>query len=156
MSARVRHATEADLDRLAEIESRCFGRRDARDALAAELSRSWAKILVAEVACEGVVTVAAFLDYWRVADEVEVLYVATDPDWRRQGLAAALLDALLDHAALHPITALLLEVRPSNHAAVALYHSRGFVTVGARARYYDDGEDAWLMRRSMTPPVACG
>ena len=147
---------ESDLDRLAEIEALCFGRADARDALAAELSRSWAKILVAEVEREGVTTVAAFLDYWRVADEVEVLYVATDPAWRRQGHAALLLDALLDHAATQPVSALLLEVRPSNQAAVSLYHSRGFVTVGSRPRYYDDGEDAWLMRRSMAPPVACG
>jgi hypothetical protein len=48
---RERDAAPGDLDdlrRLAEIERACFGRDDAEDALAAELTRAWARIVVAE------------------------------------------------------------------------------------------------------------
>jgi ribosomal-protein-alanine N-acetyltransferase len=39
-----------------------------------------------------------------------------------------------------------LEVRPSNAAARALYERAGFRDAGLRARYYQDGEDALVMR----------
>ena len=83
----IRYATPADLPRLAEIERACFGRRDAEDALAAELTRAWARIVVAERDGE----LAGFVNFWRVADEVEVLFVATAPAWQRQGVARGLL-----------------------------------------------------------------
>jgi ribosomal-protein-alanine N-acetyltransferase len=39
-----------------------------------------------------------------------------------------------------------LEVRASNHAAIALYRSLGFRSIGTRTAYYpDDGEDALIM-----------
>ena len=40
----------------------------------------------------------------------------------------------------------LLEVRRDNAAAQALYRSRGFEVVAERRGYYDDGEDALVMR----------
>ena len=44
------------------------------------------------------------------------------------------------------VTAMTLEVRPSNTAALALYHKFGFRSVGRRPHYYqDNGEDAEIM-----------
>ena len=41
-----------------------------------------------------------------------------------------------------------LEVRPSNHAAIALYEGFGFEVVGRRKNYYDKpSEDALLMTK---------
>jgi ribosomal protein S18 acetylase RimI-like enzyme len=46
----------------------------------------------------------------------------------------------------------LLEVRPSNVEALALYESRGFKVVGRRrGYYYDTGEDALVMEASVIP-----
>ncbi len=147
MRVSLRRATEADLEALAEIESLCFGRDEPHDALAAELSRSWAVILVAEAA-EG--AVGAFVNVWRVADEVEVLFVATHPAWRRRGLARRLLTEALRAAAADGAVAALLEVRRSNVEAMGLYRALGFVEVGVRSRYYDDGEDALLLRAALS------
>lgn len=141
----VRRATLADLDRLVEIEALCFGRADARDGLMAELDRTWATVLVAERAGE----VAGFVDVWRVADEVEVLFVATHPEHRRAGLASTLIDVVIASARESGAVAMLLEVRPSNDAAVALYRAKGFAVAATRKGYYDDGEDAWVMRASL-------
>ncbi len=137
----IRYATPADLPRLAEIERACFGRRDAEDALAAELTRAWARIVVAERDGE----LAGFVNFWRVADEVEVLFVATAPAWQRQGVARGLLRHVIALVRADGATQALLEVRPSNAPAVSLYRALGFVEVGRRRGYYDDGEDALLM-----------
>lgn len=81
-------------------------------------------------------------------DAVEVLDVAVSPQWRRRGVARALLSALLERL---PETAesVLLEARAGNTAALALYRGLGFREDGVRRNYYpaEHGarEDAVLM-----------
>ena len=142
---RVREVVREDVDRLAEIENACFTNPWARDALAAEIERSWARVLVAEDDALAGAPIVAFVNYWLVADEVHVLNVATDPTHRRKGHARALLERLVADARARKMRLAQLEVRASNEAARALYESFGFRVVGARERYYDDGEDAVLM-----------
>jgi ribosomal-protein-alanine N-acetyltransferase len=91
-----------------------------------------------------------------VADEVEVLFVATHPAHRRRGLARRLLAHALGEAAADGASAALLEVRRSNQGARALYESLGFTAVGERLRYYDDGEDALLLRAALPGPRVDG
>src|SRR5581483_11365849 len=122
----IRPMTEADLDRAAVLETVCFGTSDARMALAAELARSWAVLLVADEPVSGVV---AFVSCWRVADEVHVLNVATDPAHRRRGHARALVASVMARARSGGASLVLLEVRPSNTAAIALYTAFGFRVV---------------------------
>lgn len=143
-AARVRPAVMADVPRLATIERACFGRDEAEDLLAAELTRNWARVRVAEL--PGGEGIAAFIDGWLVADEFEVHFVATQPEWQRRGLAALLLDHLLAEVRGEGAMAALLEVRRGNEPAQALYRSRGFEVVAERRGYYDDGEDALVMR----------
>jgi ribosomal-protein-alanine N-acetyltransferase len=51
----------------------------------------------------------------------------------------------------------LLEVRPSNQAAIDLYRAFGFVTARVRPRYYaDNGEDAIEMTLALPPPAEGG
>ena len=140
-----RLALATDLAALAEIERASFGRADAADSLASELQRAWSRIYVDERAG----AVAGFVNVWRVADEVEVLFVATAPAWRRRGVARVLLSHALRVSREEGATRALLEVRRSNAAAIALYSGLAFEVVGVRARYYDDGEDALLMAASL-------
>ena len=44
---------------------------------------------------------------------------------------------------------LFLEVRVSNSAAIQLYLKNGFVGKYARLRYYDDGEDALVLHKTV-------
>ena len=77
--------------------------------------------------------------------------IAVDPDRRRQGIARALLDGMLDRAG-HDAN-YTLEVRVSNTGAIALYERYGFRTVGTRRHYYsDNGEDALIMWRAVGTP----
>lgn len=85
----------------------------------------------------------AFLYYWTILDEFQVIDIGVLPDRRRQGLGAELLWLLIDRATKESKT-IQLEVRVSNTAAMALYERAGFARMGFRRRYYADGEDAYL------------
>jgi ribosomal-protein-alanine N-acetyltransferase len=74
--------------------------------------------------------------------------VAVDPDRRRNGIATALITALLREVSERD-SQVTLEVRRSNTGAVALYERFGFRSAGVRRRYYqDNGEDAVIMWRT--------
>lgn len=68
--------------------------------------------------------------------ETELLYLLVAPEARRQGLAAKLLDKSLVQSNELNAERMLLEVRASNSAAIALYTEKGFVREGRRKNYY--------------------
>jgi ribosomal-protein-alanine N-acetyltransferase len=118
--------------------------------LEAELAREIALPWVARTDPAG--PAVAFLLAWNVADELHLLDMASHPEQRRRGHARALLAELLRYAQSAHTRLVLLEVRRSNQAAIALYESSGFQTTGVRAGYYaDTGEDALEMRVSLDP-----
>jgi len=106
-------------------------------------SRSW----VAEVKGEnGQQQVAGMLVMWQIIDEAHIGTLATDPDFRRHGIARRMLVHALLQAAGQGIQKVFLEVRRSNTAALALYKRFGFEVSSIRRNYYlDTGEDALLM-----------
>jgi [ribosomal protein S18]-alanine N-acetyltransferase len=94
----------------------------------------------------------AFSLAWSVADELQLLDMASHPEHRRQGHARALLNELLRYARGEHKRLFLLEVRQSNDPAIQLYRSAGFETTGVRRAYYSDtGEDAFEMRITFDP-----
>jgi [ribosomal protein S18]-alanine N-acetyltransferase len=81
--------------------------------------------------------------------EMHLLNLTVAPAWRRRGLASTMLLDLIDECRRIGAQSLWLEVRPSNHEAVALYAARGFVERGLRRGYYPAAhgtrEDALVM-----------
>ena len=71
-----------------------------------------------------------------VADEAEVLTIATDPDHRRKGHARAALAEAEAMAAAQGATAVFLEVAEDNTPAQELYAQAGYRQVGRRPNYY--------------------
>jgi len=77
--------------------------------------------------------------------------IAVHPAARRQGVATALLRAILTWSARNNACHLALEVRAGNAAALALYQQCGLRPEGRRPRYYTDPEeDALLLGREIT------
>ncbi len=75
-----------------------------------------------------------------------MLKLSVRPECRRQGVSRTLMTFLLNQAREKKASKVLLEVRPSNQAALALYQSLGFEALYRRPRYYDsEGEDALVM-----------
>jgi ribosomal-protein-alanine N-acetyltransferase len=149
-------AVPADLDAIDDIERHSFARPWPRSTFEAELARDLARLDVARAAAAG--PVIGFCNYWIVADrqtrggEVHILAIATHPDHRRAGVAAALLDHALAQARAHHVSLATLEVRRGNLPAIALYERAGFRTVHVRKQYYqDNGEDALVMLSELSP-----
>ena len=108
------------------------------DHLRTELARTWARTWVAREGTD----VVGYLLTWHVADELHVMNVATRADRRRRGVGSALMREAIAYARDKQVKHILLEVRRSNAAAIALYRVFGFFAMGVRARYYPDDEDA--------------
>jgi ribosomal-protein-alanine N-acetyltransferase len=87
-----------------------------------------------------------------VVDEMHLLNITIDPQRQRQGHGRLLLSVALAMSEDHRLPTMLLEVRPSNTAALALYREAGFAEIGRRKGYYPAGmharEDALVLRRS--------
>lgn len=88
-----------------------------------------------------------------VLDHADVLSIVTAPSHRGRGLARGLMQ--MAEATLYSIGVreMFLEVRPSNRAARGLYDALGYRTIAIRPRYYADGEDAFLMQKTLQPAV---
>lgn len=80
--------------------------------------------------------------------EAHLLNLSIARGWQRRGLGRALLGHFVELAGRFAATRMLLEVRPSNVAARALYREAGFLELSVRRGYYpaENGrEDAILM-----------
>ena len=81
-----------------------------------------------------------------MVDEAHITTFAVLPDWRRRGIGARLMLAVLRLSVELRASVATLEVRLSNVGARMLYQRFGFRPVGVRPRYYsDNGEDALIM-----------
>ncbi|OGQ14134.1 MAG: ribosomal-protein-alanine N-acetyltransferase [Deltaproteobacteria bacterium RIFCSPHIGHO2_02_FULL_40_11] len=90
-------------------------------------------------------SVLGYIIFWKIVDEVHILNICVDGEKRKQGLGAALLKFCLSYHPPQDVHDYYLEVRPSNHAAQALYKKFGFKILYTREKYYPDGEDAHVM-----------
>jgi ribosomal-protein-alanine N-acetyltransferase len=145
--ARIRRMAAADLDRVMEIagslkEAPRWPRAAYQAAIDDEAGGTWRIALVAEIAgvAEGF-AVASLLE-----DRAELEMIAVAQEHQRCGLARRLFGAMVEEPGLAEAGEVILEVRASNHAALGLYRSLGFIEAGRRPRYYvDPVEDAVLM-----------
>jgi ribosomal-protein-alanine N-acetyltransferase len=149
VSVRYALLEERDVAEVAAIDAASFTRKgSAADHVREELTRPWTKAWVARQDASG--EALGYILAWHVADELHVLQVATAAKHRRKGVGRGLVDQALAFAAEAGVRLVLLEVRASNVAALALYRCVGFAEVNVRKRYYDDGEDAVEMQLSLS------
>lgn len=91
-----------------------------------------------------------------VADEAELLTLATLPAARRQGHARRHLAAFETAAAARGARTAFLEVAEDNAAAIALYRTSGYAEAGRRPGYYRRASGpsaaAIIMRKTLRHP----
>ena len=136
-----------DLDEVLSIERASFSMPWSRGAFLYEIQQNRvARCRVVREAGD----IVGYLCVWEIGDEIHITNVAVRPSHRRRGIARMLLGAVLAEAKVRDIRLVVLEVRPSNREAIALYESFGFrVTGRRRGYYYDTGEDALVMEAEL-------
>jgi ribosomal-protein-alanine acetyltransferase len=148
---RLRAMREGDLDAVMSIEKRAYPFPWTRGIFRDCLLAGYPALLALDddsPAGYGVMSIAA--------DEAHLLNLCTAPERQSRGLGRHILRALLRTARDRGAQRIFLEVRPSNPAAIALYHSEGFNEIGRRPRYYpavDGREDALVMAKELLPDV---
>lgn len=137
----------ADLDEVVAIERASFTMPWSRGAFLYEMEQN--RVARCLVVRDGT-RIVGYVCMWEVADELHITNIAVHPACRRQGIGRAMLGSVLGDARERSLRIVVLEVRPSNAEAIALYESFGFRVVGRRrGYYYDTGEDALVMEVSL-------
>ena len=96
---------------------------------------------------------AGYFVLMQAVDEAHLLTIAVAESHQRRGLGARLLRQAMTVGQAGGATTLLLEVRPSNTKALAMYRHFGFAQIGVRRGYYPAAggrEDALVL----THPLA--
>jgi len=91
-------------------------------------------------------TLAGFVCFWVLVDEMHILNLAVRSDLRGKGIGKRLVRRAMAMARKRGAKSATLEVRESNRAAISLYETMGFVVAGRRKNYYDSPrENAVIM-----------
>lgn len=147
MMPRYRRMTADDIGAVTAIEGAIYPhpwtRGNFGDSLAAGY-HCWVVECGGEICGYSVVMIAAA--------EAHLLNLSVAAPWQRRGIGREVLGFVLKLARDYGARQVLLEVRPSNGAALALYASAGFAEIGRRRGYYpagDEREDAIVLELSL-------
>lgn len=132
---------ESHVAQIAELEKICFSDPWSENSVASELNNPLSVWLVAEE--NGIV--CGYVGSQTVLDETDMMNIAVHPDFRRKGIAAALIAELVRLLKERGSRILRLEVRESNAPAIALYETMGFTQLGLRKNYYRNPKENALI-----------
>ena len=144
---RYRRMIAPDLDAVVAIENTIYPhpwtRGNFADSIAAGY-HCWVVECAGEMAGYTVVMIAP--------GEAHLLNLSVAAPWQRRGIGREALSFVARLARDYGVEKILLEVRPSNEAAIALYAAAGFSEIALRRSYYPAGkerEDAVVMQLSL-------
>ena len=78
-----------------------------------------------------------------------VVSIAVLPQYRRKGVAQAVITRALEGMQYYKAKQCFLEVRVTNEAGILLYKKLGFEVTRTLNGYYSDGEDAYVMTKRL-------
>ena len=133
------------IDGILAIERECFAVPWTREGLCAYLPDDMHYMVICT---DDKGEPIGYIGLMYVLDEGYISNVAVDPEYRRMGIADALITELINRANSLELSFVTLEVREGNEPAKALYNKHGFSKVGVRKNYYSfPTENAILMTK---------
>ncbi len=137
-----RRMTKEDVQQVTRMEQMYFSQPWSGQAFTEALDKKEYFYMVAVQGEE----VLAYCGMYQVLDEGNITQVAVREDVRGQGIARRLLQDFMQNGKRSGVDAYTLEVRISNHKAIALYEACGFETECVRKDFYSSPkEDAYIM-----------
>jgi [ribosomal protein S18]-alanine N-acetyltransferase len=135
-----------DAPALSALVSGALGASWSEGSLRDELARPGAFALGVRDASEALL---GAIVGWTIAGDLEINVVVVRDDARGRGLGGSLVSAALEHGRTASAERAFLELRASNEVARRVYLRAGFEISGRRRAYYQDGEDAITMWRTL-------
>lgn len=149
---RIRRAELADLQALETLERRCFDSdRLSRRSFRYMLTRAHAVLQIAEIGSQPVGYV--LLLFSRGTSMARLYSIAVDPDYRRHGVARALVETAERQALDKDCVSLRLEIRRDNAASQALFRHLGYRPFRTVPDYYEDHMEALRFEKRLMPQL---
>ena len=134
---------ESEADCIEAIEKVCFSKPWSRKSIIESFSHGTKFVL-----CKERGKTVGYMGISCVLDEGYVTNIAVLPEYRRKGVASALIEYCFALASEKKLSFVSLEVRKSNLAAIKLYEKFGFEIIGERKNFYEcPTENALVMTR---------
>ncbi|MBQ2746283.1 MAG: ribosomal protein S18-alanine N-acetyltransferase [Clostridia bacterium] len=134
---------DTDASTVAKLEKICFSAPWSATALK-DSAKNGTKFFLAETNGE----IAGYIGIDTVLDEGYITNIAVFPEFRKMGVASALLKYTESFANKNKLSFITLEVRVSNSAAIKLYEKHGFKKEGQRKNFYaNPTEDALILTK---------
>lgn len=141
----VRKYSERDLEQILKIERSSFKFPYPMSLFKELLSNRHTRMFVAETVSDKIV---GYILYSIKSPKCLLISVAVDPEYRRMGVGTMLMKAFLDDIK-DVVEVVELQVGCNNFEAIKFYYKFGFKVTGILKGYYPDGEDAFLMVKSL-------
>ncbi len=147
-SIEVVRATWRDVGALVKLDRRCFKPIDAYAWYEFLGLCLWPGVLALKALSEGRLVGFIAGDPRKQDGHTIIVTLAVDPKYQRGGIGERLLREV---EARSTLPRLQLMVRKSNLPALHLYRKLNYAIVETWPHYYEDGEDAYVMEKTLTP-----
>jgi ribosomal-protein-alanine acetyltransferase len=147
MSVKIETATIRLLDQLYAIEEQCFSEEAFSRRQIAYLLTDYNSIAL--VAKSNIDIAGFIIAQVEVEGSIEYGHIVTlniPHDYRRKHVATRLLQEIQAILRQRGITEIRLEVREDNHAAIKLYQTLGYQTLGKLEKYYGKKHGLYLKK----------
>jgi len=84
-----------------------------------------------------------------IIDEADIMNIAVRIDKRKLGIGSVLLENLIELASNLKCASITLEVNENNLPAIRLYEKFNFQKIGLRKKYYNNTDNAIIMRKDL-------
>ena len=129
---------------VAALEAKCFGDPWPYESFVNTLSNEHA----AYYTCYYDSRFVGYIGMYDLIDEVSVINVAVDPEFRGMGCGRRLMERAEEYARDHGCPAITLEVRESNIPARTLYEKCGYQPYAVQKNYYTNPKENAVLYRT--------
>jgi ribosomal-protein-alanine N-acetyltransferase len=138
--------TEDDLPTVARLEKELFTDPWPESVFREDITSLYSHPYVLQIDNE----IAGYAVLWVGVGEGHLTNIAVAKKYQRKSIAKKLLSYILRLALEMDLALIVLEVRPSNVSAIALYEQFGFEKLAVRKNYYHNPvEDCLVMRKEI-------
>lgn len=133
-----------DANALFTLDSSCFNTPYSKNQFEILSTKDSARVIKANINDK----LIGFVVLEFVLDEGFISRICVDKDFRKKGVAHALIEKCTKIASELDLSFISLETRVSNAAAISLYEQTGFIVEGERKSFYTNPtENAYIMTK---------